>query len=66
MKSGSDRKPFMIDPPMGWKYGFPALYNESKDGSMEEFLLSKGYPLKDLEFALSYMRCWEVDDKEQT
>ena len=54
----------MVDPPSGWKYGFPALFDESKDGSMKEFLVSKGYPLKDIDFALSYLRCWEPEREE--
>lgn len=54
----------MIDPPSGWKYGFPALYDESKHGSIKEFLISKGYPLKDIEFALSYIRCWGFESEE--
>ena len=48
----------MIDPPTGWKYGFPCLYNESVDGDIRDFLLSKGYPEKDVDFALQYMRVW--------
>jgi len=48
----------MIDPPSGWKYGFPCLYNESADGDMRDFLLSKGYPERDVDFALEHMRMW--------
>ena len=48
----------MIDPPEGWRYGFPRLYNGAKDGTMREFLLSHGYPRKRVDFALQHMRCW--------
>lgn len=51
----------MIDPPEGWRYGFPRSYDDAKDGSMREFLLRHGYPLKDVDFALQYMRCWQAE-----
>jgi hypothetical protein len=51
----------MIDPPEGWRYGFPRGYDGAKDGTMREFLLSHGYPLKDVDFALQYMRCWQAE-----
>lgn len=50
-----------IDPPTGWKYGFPMIYDDETDGPMDIFLRDKGYPEKDIEFALSYMRCWNVE-----
>ena len=49
---------YYVDPPSGWQYGFPAEYDKSKDGSLEEFLLSKGYPQKDIKFALEHTRSW--------
>ena len=54
----------MIDPPEGWRYGFPRLYVGAKDGTMREFLLNHGYPLKDVDFALQYMRCWPAETSE--
>lgn len=51
-------KTYMIDPPSGWKYGFPRPYNKDTDGPMDAFLLKHGYPEKDIDFALNYMRKW--------
>lgn len=34
----------MVDPPYGWKYGFPKLYEPMKDGSLHEWLVREGYP----------------------
>jgi hypothetical protein len=51
----------MVDPPSGWKYGFPMPYDEEKDGPLEDFLRSKGYPEKDIDFACSYVRVWEEE-----
>lgn len=54
----------LIDPPSGWRYGFPRVYDAKKDGTMEEFLLHMGYPERDIKFALQYMRSWHEGDKE--
>ena len=58
------KKVMMVDPPSGWKYGFPLPYDEKADGPLEEFFRSKGYPEKDIDFACQYVRCWdeEIDD----
>lgn len=57
-------KKLMVDPPSGWRYGFP---KELKEGTTyKELLLKSGYPEKDIEFAIEYSRNWyeEDDDKE--
>jgi len=46
----------MIDPPSGWRYGFPTVLPEGKD--VEELLREHNYPEKDMEFALKYIRMW--------
>lgn len=51
----------MIDPPSGWQYGFPRLYDDLQDGSLREFLIRHGYPEKDVDFALEHMRSWSVE-----
>ena len=48
----------MVDPPSGWMYGFPALWDKRKYGTLAMFLRAKGYPEKDIDFALSYCRMW--------
>ena len=54
---------FYVDPPSGWQYGFPAPYDQSKDGTIEEFLVSKGYPKKDVKWASENCRVWSSEDK---
>ena len=46
----------MIDPPSGWRYGFPKAYDENKDGDLRAFLKSNGYPEKNIDFALENCR----------
>ena len=50
-----------IDPPTGWKYGFPkVLPKEVVD--LKQWLLDNGYPEKDIELAMNYSRYWEEPD----
>lgn len=57
----------MVDPPTGWRYGFPMRYEPDKDGNLEDFLIKNGYPAKDVKFALEHSRFWyESDNEEKT
>ena len=50
----------MIDPPSGWKYGFPKeLPKDVKD--LRQWFIDNGYPEKDVDFAMSYCRMWEQE-----
>jgi hypothetical protein len=33
-----------VDPPMGWKYGFPKVFDTETDGVMLEWIVDQGYP----------------------
>ena len=51
-----------IDPPGGWRYGFP---KKIKDGeSYIEMLREAGYPEEDIDLALKYSRQWEQSDDD--
>ena len=54
-------KILMIDPPSGWKYGFPkpAPKDHHKDEVLSAWLLEQGYPEALLSVALNYSRYWE-------
>ena len=54
-----------VDPPEGWKYGFPAIYDPEKDGQMSDWIVRKGYPLLTIkEYGESWaVRCWPVEVK---
>lgn len=58
----------VIDPPSGWKYGFPKAVEESKwhskDFNIREWLLAGGYPATDVDFAMQYLRVWTKDEHE--
>ena len=55
-------KILIVDPPSGWKYGFPAPALDD----YEQQLRDHGYPEKDIPLALRHSRYWEhrVEDEE--
>ena len=53
-----------VDPPEGWKFGFPAIYDPEKDGQMSDWIISKGYPIQIIkEYGEQWMvRCWPAEE----
>jgi hypothetical protein len=37
-------RPYWVDPPSGWRYGFPRLYDPAADGDMTAWMIRNGYP----------------------
>ena len=50
-----------VDPPGGWRHGFPKIYDPEKDGDMKEWLAREGYPE---EGEPDYVRMWYVREDE--
>ena len=57
-------KKIWIDPPEGWKFGFPAIYDPDTDGQMNEWIISKGYPVQIIkEYGEQWhIRCWPAEE----
>lgn len=54
-----------VDPPGGWKHGFPKQAPEDiKD--FRQWLLDQGYPEKDVDFAVKYCRVWYEEVKSDS
>ncbi len=53
-----------IDPPSGWRYGFPRVWNKTEEPNLEDFLRKNGYPEKDIPFACKWLRMWETQENE--
>ena len=52
----------MIDPPEGWRYGFPKqLPDDVHD--IRAWFIQEGYPDYMVELALEYSNCWEVENE---
>jgi len=47
----------IVDPPSGWRYGFPAPLQEDYTKQLKD----AGYPEKDIDMALKHSRYWERD-----
>ena len=67
-KLSNTKKQLVIDPPSGWRYGFPKPIPAGyiKNASiMRIWLHDQGYPANMIEIALKYSRYWEteIDDE---
>lgn len=53
----------IIDPPEGWKYGFPKPlpkdFENDKDFNLKNWLLEQGYPKELIGLALKHSRYWD-------
>ena len=56
-----------VDPPEGWKYGFPLVYNQEKDGDCLEWMVRCGYPRKLIDSYGDhfYTRQWEAKNEQE-
>jgi hypothetical protein len=58
-------KTIIIDPPSGWKYGFPKPVSQEVLGNQEKltnWLIAQGYPKQDIPLAVRYSRYWKVEE----
>jgi hypothetical protein len=55
-------KVIMIDPPSGWKYGFPKVIPKEVTNTVQ-WLLDNGYPQKEIDACGDYFFCrhWEEE-----
>jgi hypothetical protein len=53
-----------IDPPSGWRYGFPKIW--SGEGDVMEWLISQGYPQREIDSLGDYFftRSWVPTEEE--
>ncbi len=59
------KRVLIVDPPSGWKYGFPKecpLDVWENDSAYERWLLDQGYPKDDIKLALTYSRAWSEEE----
>lgn len=52
-----------VDPPSGWKYGFPCIWDDEEYSELEDLYDAKGYPESLREHA--WIRMWPVSEEEQ-
>jgi len=53
-----------VDPPNGWKYGFPKIFDHEKDGKFYQWLVAEGYPQAEIDALKDNFWCrqWEAED----
>jgi hypothetical protein len=61
-----NNKTLVIDPPSGWRFGFPKpapenFFDDSFD--LGAWLIDSGYPAEDIPFAIKHSRYWEIDNE---
>jgi hypothetical protein len=55
------------DPPSGWKYGFPKVWDSELYPNFDSWLLREGYPwgLKESFGQYFYVRQWEYKEESE-
>ena len=55
---------YYVDPPSGWKYGFPMVWDRESEPDMRAWLVQNGYPQKEIDRLGDhfYVRCWNADE----
>lgn len=43
-----EKKELYVDPPEGWRYGFPKVWDKNKYPDLNEWLVQEGYPKKQI------------------
>jgi len=54
-----------IDPPSGWQYGFPKVWDPEIDKDVMAWIVNEGYPQTEID-ALGdsfYFRSWEAEEQ---
>ena len=61
------KKVMIIDPPSGWKYGFPKELPDSKPEDIRKWLVENGYPQKEIDACGDYFYCryWEQEVEDE-
>ena len=54
-----------IDPPSGWRWGFPKVWNSEVDGDCQQWMIREGYPEEEIRKLGKYFywRSWEADEE---
>ncbi len=48
-----------IDPPSGWRYGFPKQFYPVGYEGLRGWMVREGYPKTQVDFAMQYLRVWK-------
>lgn len=54
-------KGMIVDPPGGWRFGFPRVYDPLPTEDFKSWLIRNGYPREQADFAVNWSRMWQPD-----
>jgi hypothetical protein len=55
-----------VDPPSGWRYGFPKPLPDPAPENMVQWFIEQGYPESLIkEGMLNYVGCWQQEVEEE-
>lgn len=58
-------KDIYVDPPSGWKYGFPKIKKGDDGRDMKTWLVENGYPLGMIGLnTLAHVKCWQAPEED--
>lgn len=52
-----------VDPPQGYLYGFPKVWDDEVDGDCEAWMIAQGYPRYPSIDLIKYTRMWEYREE---
>lgn len=57
--------PQIIDPPSGWRYGFPKALPEPKPDDINKWLVDNGYPQSEIDKLGEHFYCryWDAPER---
>lgn len=54
----------MVDPPEGWRYGFPKAVPKDREADLLNWIVEQGYPKPDYSKGdMIVLRCWREEEK---
>lgn len=59
-------KKIWIDPPSGWKYGFPKLWDSAEEPDCMAWLVREGYPQSEIDSLGEHFYTRQWYDEEST
>lgn len=51
-----------VDPPEGWRYGFPKAVPKDRENDLRAFVIEQGYPKEKFD-KHPLLRCWREEDR---
>lgn len=55
-----------VDPPEGWRYGFPKAVPKDREADLLEWIVEQGYPKPDWgKGDRIVLRCWREEEKNE-